>query len=317
MEGRSSQPFDHDDLFSMPEPSGKGRSPRNADCGEGGIPDELVDAFFDDRMDTRQTEVFFRRLQHRPDKAREVVGMQRALEALRRPVRSPDFSRSILNEVDRRRRWLHPGMLRRIGAARIAAAAALLLVVGGVYVAQRIAPDATRLTAREAPLGDFVQAVSVDAAGAFDSIPAHVTTLMISNEQRAGCNAVRVRVAASGCADQCMQVRIDPRRSSIMCFDEFECAPSQCGTRGTTPAVPPAPSDNEVEWLVSGPMRPAVHFASFSAGAGAATMAAPSRFSSRSGAGLMPVSLGSIAGPQTAPPASGDASSPVLLIRSK
>lgn len=138
---------------------------RDADSGKA-IPDSLVDAFFDNELPAEKTGEFFNLLRREPAKAREVVGMQRALSALRQPVDAPDLSAAILAKVGRKRGWLSDRGRVRIAVGRVAMAATLLLMVGGAFVAQRVAPGLTTAGFAPAPIDDLARAVPTETASA-------------------------------------------------------------------------------------------------------------------------------------------------------
>lgn len=152
----------------------KGREPNSIPGGDplrdpdlgARIPDELVDAFFDRELPLDQSSSLFSSLRNDPAKAREIVGTQRAIDALRQPPKSPDFSANILAEVGRRKGWLNGRERRKISFGRVATAAALLLMVGGAFVMQRVAPQFTEPGSRPAPIHDLTAAVPVETAGA-------------------------------------------------------------------------------------------------------------------------------------------------------
>ncbi|HVZ94854.1 MAG TPA: hypothetical protein VG797_10125 [Phycisphaerales bacterium] len=129
------------------------------------IPDELTDAILDDDISRAESQRLFRSLAGRPHEARDVAETERALEALRRPVDCPDFTKRVLAQVDHHRRWLAPGGLRRVSIMRIAATVGLLAIVAGGYVTQRIAPAAITLADRPAPVSDLAASVSRETAG--------------------------------------------------------------------------------------------------------------------------------------------------------
>lgn len=152
------------------------RGSARAEAREGNPPpiDHLVDAFFDKELSGAELSGALKR--DKPAAAR-FERIQSMLDDLRRPVRTRDFSASILAEVGRRRPWLPASMRRFVSVGRLAAAACFLLFVGGAFYAERIAPDTMRLTNEPAPLTELVSAGRADAtsgirtlAEAFESV---------------------------------------------------------------------------------------------------------------------------------------------------
>ena len=94
---------------------------------------------------------------------RELRLTEDTLAELRRPVDAPDFSRQILDRTHNRRAFLPRRLRRFVDRGRLAAAAALLLALTVFTVAQRVWPDATRLTTAQRPVSDVPRAFFNDA----------------------------------------------------------------------------------------------------------------------------------------------------------
>lgn len=127
--------------------------------GPGRVPDELIDAVLDGSVDIERSRQLFKRLSTSPEAAREVASTQRAIDALRSPVRSPDLSGRVLGELARRHGFMTPAMRRHVWMRRVAAAAALLVVVGGAFAVQRFVPEAANLMPKATPVSDVVASV--------------------------------------------------------------------------------------------------------------------------------------------------------------
>ncbi|MCA9294257.1 MAG: hypothetical protein KDA20_10625 [Phycisphaerales bacterium] len=125
----------------------------------GRVPDELIDAVLDGSADIEHSRTLFKQLSQSPDAAREVASTQRAIEALRSPVRTPDLSGRVLGELARRHGFTTPAMRRQVWMRRVAAAAALVVVVGGAFAVQRFVPEAATLLPQATPVSDVVAAV--------------------------------------------------------------------------------------------------------------------------------------------------------------
>ncbi len=144
------------------------------------IPDHVIDSFLDGDLRREDSAKLFSALRQDPGAARDLVGMQRAIDALRQPVPSPDFSASILAEVGKRKGWLNWSQRRAVWHGRVAAAALLLLLLGGVYVGQRVAPEVTIAGQRPAPINELAHAVPTESADAARTVREAVSTVRAS-----------------------------------------------------------------------------------------------------------------------------------------
>jgi hypothetical protein len=141
----------------LPEPDAlRDETGEDAPKGER-IPDDLVDAFFDDELDEEASRAFMRELREDHATARDVVSTNSALEALRRPVSTPDFTGSIIDRVHGKTPWLSGRQFAILGQWRLAAAACVLLLMTGAFIVQRMAPGAVSFTQREAPVSQLAE----------------------------------------------------------------------------------------------------------------------------------------------------------------
>ncbi|MBL0927091.1 MAG: hypothetical protein IBJ11_05490 [Phycisphaerales bacterium] len=101
---------------------------------------------------------------------REPAFRDRALEALRKPVHAPDLSRQILDRVGVRRRWLTRRAIRQLTWKRGILGAALVLALGGAFLAQRVAPEHTVLAGRQRPLAALADAASNESVHAMERV---------------------------------------------------------------------------------------------------------------------------------------------------
>ena len=127
--------------------------------GPGRVPDELIDAVLDGGMEGESSKRLFSELIELPDAAREVASTQRAIDALKAPVRTPDMATRVLNQVGRCHGFTNTTERRHAWWGRVAAAAALVVTVGGAFAVQRFAPNAASLVEQPTPVGDLVAAV--------------------------------------------------------------------------------------------------------------------------------------------------------------
>lgn len=143
--------------FEGPHNKGPGRD----DFGAGRVPDELIDAILDGEVAPTDTRAMFQQLSSDPDAADEMRGTRRAIGALRRPVNAPDFADRVLETVGRKRGgWLSGRDRRWVIGGRIAAAAAVLLVVGGLYTAERAEPGTLDVSNQPRALAGLADSVS-------------------------------------------------------------------------------------------------------------------------------------------------------------
>ena len=126
------------------------------------IPDELVDAFFDGELEEDESRAFIRELRNDAPTAKKVVSLNSALEALRRPVSTPDFTASVLDEVDGRSPLLSGREFKLLAHWRAAAAVLMLGLITAAFTTQRLAPGAT-FTAQDAPVTRLSQTIPTAA----------------------------------------------------------------------------------------------------------------------------------------------------------
>lgn len=87
------------------------------------------------------------------------------LSSLRRSVSdAPDFTGAVLREVDKRRPWLDSRERWLVWVGRVSAAAAAVVIAGGIYVLQRETDVEGLVSApAERPIDGLVQSVSADS----------------------------------------------------------------------------------------------------------------------------------------------------------
>ncbi len=144
------------------------------DAGAAHIPDHIVDRFFDRELTRREATGLFESFRSDPSSARKFVQTQRMLDALKEPVRTPDFTRSILSRIDEASPaapLLTRRGVRQVRVGRYAAAAALVALIGGTYIAQRLNPNVVEIAGADpSPLGELRSTVAVDASDALNTI---------------------------------------------------------------------------------------------------------------------------------------------------
>jgi hypothetical protein len=144
------------------------------DAGAAHIPDHIVDRFFDRELTRREASGLFDSFRADPASARRFVQTQRMLDALKEPVRTPDFTRSILSRIDQaspEAPLLTRRGVRQVRVGRLAAAAALVMLVGGAFVVQRLNPNVVEFGVQpETPLGSLRSNMTGDATDAMNTL---------------------------------------------------------------------------------------------------------------------------------------------------
>jgi hypothetical protein len=130
---------------------------------EGPIPDELVDRFFDRELDDTGRAGFMSRLDDDARACEHVAKTNRFLTLLKRGVRAPDLTDSILDRVDHLRGFVPPKERKLIRFGRIAVAAMLFGVIAGAVIVQRRAPEVVELAGMPTPVRDVARAAAKEA----------------------------------------------------------------------------------------------------------------------------------------------------------
>ena len=169
-----------DDLFApigahyadhLPEP------PAQSSESDDRVPMPILDKYFDGELRREESKELFSKLRRRPDRAKEAVWMQRAIDALTKPIHAPDFTASVLAQVGAKRAWLPRKDRIAVWALRYAAVFILVGMSAAAYTLERIAPEATALTPRVAPVSSVVDAVSDTTQHARQAIPASLASV--------------------------------------------------------------------------------------------------------------------------------------------
>lgn len=132
--------------------------------------DALIDAFFDGELSAEDEAALLERVDRDPVAAERFARTSWAIDELRRPMRAPDFTGTVMDRVHGRRAWLSDGWRRFVGVGRLAAAAGVLLALGAGLAARRAAPDSATLGTQAGPLSRVVDASRVEAASGAMSI---------------------------------------------------------------------------------------------------------------------------------------------------
>lgn len=158
--------------------SGPGENPRRrkqlrTDYTEFGYRDcdaaDPLDAYFDGEADRRSAEfraAFVKSRQFRSD----VAATEEMVADLKRPIKGPDLSSRILAAVDDRKPFVTGQTRRFVTVGRLAAAAAVLLLLTGAVLVERMRPGSIELTPRPTPVSGLVDASSRPR-------PAYATTI--------------------------------------------------------------------------------------------------------------------------------------------
>ena len=121
--------------------------------------DDALDRYLDKEI-SRESAAFRaafvkRDFRERLDEAEAMIGQ------LRKPLRTPDLSDAILGAVDARKSFVATGTRRFVTVGRLAAAASVLLAVGGVVLIERSHPILTALRSDVEPVSGMVSAASL------------------------------------------------------------------------------------------------------------------------------------------------------------
>lgn len=116
--------------------------------------DDVLDRYLNKEI-TRESAAFRaafvkREFRERLDEAEGMIGQ------LRKPLRTPDLSDAILGAVDARKSFVATGARRVVTVGRLAAAASVLLAVGGVVLIERTHPILSAFRNDAEPIGGMV-----------------------------------------------------------------------------------------------------------------------------------------------------------------
>lgn len=122
-----------------------------------------LDAFFDDDLSESQSEILYAHIEREHQLADDLLGTQRAIEALRATPACPDLSQRILQQVDRKRGLMSGPWFKRMVVSRVAIAAVLLLAVGSVFALHGFSSQLANL-GQPTPIGQIASALPLDAS---------------------------------------------------------------------------------------------------------------------------------------------------------
>jgi len=144
------------------------------DAGAAHIPDHLVDRFFDRELTRGESAGLFESFNADPESARRFVQTQRMIDALREPVRVPDLTRSILSKINEQTPdtpLLSRRGVRQVRVGRLAATAALVALIAGAFVMQRVNPNVVDFGVEpKSPLVSLRNTVAGDASDAMNTL---------------------------------------------------------------------------------------------------------------------------------------------------
>lgn len=131
----------------------------------GGIPDELVDRFFDDELSEQDRRAFLQSLPADLARCEDVAKTRRAIDLLRAAsVPAPDLTGRIIATVDARRGFASRRVRRMARMVRLGLAAGVVLFAGAIAAVERVAPDATRLVPAPTPLTTAIRESQAEMA---------------------------------------------------------------------------------------------------------------------------------------------------------
>jgi hypothetical protein len=103
--------------------------------------ERLADDLLDGELPRARSAELFRELSQSDEAVRELHATNRAIDALREPVDTPDFVKRVMGEVGGRRGFTDERSRRWVWAGRVGVAAALVVVAGAGFAYQRHAAD--------------------------------------------------------------------------------------------------------------------------------------------------------------------------------
>lgn len=179
----SSRPDHADDRHAAPARPGDGTAAPGHTPGR--IDDDAVDRFFDNELDDASRRAFLGSLHADIDRCEEVAKTRRMLSMLRAgpegedgsAIVAPDLTGRIIAATDRRRSFASRAVRRSARSIRVAMAAALVLLVGGVAIVERASPDAMRLSPAPAPLSSALRESRAEMASTLGSVATTFETI--------------------------------------------------------------------------------------------------------------------------------------------
>ncbi len=161
--------------------SEKLRARQFVESGDGSLDRESLDALVDAVLDREVPEGERERVESviRENRmaSERLDGTREALDTIRTPVRAPDLSASILDEVERRRGWLDRPTMRIVTVGRLAMAASFLLLITAAFVTERVAPEAVRLSETPAPVTQLLETSQAEATSSLRNVASVIDSL--------------------------------------------------------------------------------------------------------------------------------------------
>ncbi len=140
------------------------------DNAPGRIPESLIHAALDGELSDDVQHEIAQALQYDKSRHRELLDTADAIRALRSEVNIPDFSNTVLGELDRSHRFIPSSWQRLVRQSRMGIAAALLLSLLCVAGLQRVYPRLTTIGQQETPVRDVASAIQQDTQSVQSSI---------------------------------------------------------------------------------------------------------------------------------------------------
>lgn len=196
---------------------------------DGAIPDDLVDRMLDGEVDPIKSREVLGAIRADREASQRLDSSNRILRSLkqdRKSIACPDFSARVLARVS-----AHSGLFSKTGfsrmlAYRYAAAATLLLAIGGVFVAQRVAPEAVRLSPEPTPLTRVVEAMPTESAGMLSGVKSFFSTVASAVPPPSPTplevrRIVERNIVKTGCGEAC----VNPPLAAILWTDDSATTP--------------------------------------------------------------------------------------------
>lgn len=166
----TNDPFQHD---------GAAPEGREAEPLDGGIPDELVDRFFDREISASDRARLFGALDSDAGICERMARLSFVLSRMKKGVRAPDLSDQILDRVDRVRGFVPASRRPLVRLGRLAVAASMFGLIAGAVIVRRSAPEVVEM-GQPMPLRDVARAAERDTGG-FGSLASSMASTVASS----------------------------------------------------------------------------------------------------------------------------------------
>ena len=164
----------------MSKPGKHHNHPDIREDAPGRIPESLIDAAIDGELDPEIQKEIGRALKYDHTRRAQLHETKEAINALRMPVPTPDFTEQVLSRADRHRRFIPRAWRRQVRAGRLCFAGALLAGLLGISALQSQYPRLTTFASQDTPVQDIEHAMENDRAVLAKTVSDEARTLRSS-----------------------------------------------------------------------------------------------------------------------------------------